>query len=389
LKPTIDIENLGFDQGAHLLIKRALQKIPAGSELIISGFDDNFPPQLSAWCRTEGHAVSFDGAKAIIVRGTADAGRWDQAQLTGPSVSETAQSSWGLAARGAKVEAGTPSFPFRHFQKFEVWSDNISELYSQALSAQWNPNEAIDWSVTKKHSDESEEAIVQIMTYLIENENLALIVPTRFLGQLHPHFREVQALMALQIADESRHVEVFTRRVHQYGHEPALSTVGGQASLKTILDEPDFSTAQFLLSVLGEGTFVNLLQFLAEVAPDPLTKQIAQLTARDESRHVAFGMGHLLYQLQTEPRLKEKLSAAVIHRHEHLAHTSGLNSEVFDALILLAAGDVTPSAIEKGYKRVQILMQEMAEGRRLRLTRLGFSPKDADHLANLHTRNFM
>ncbi len=389
MKPAIDIENLGFDQGAHLLIKRALQKIPAGRELIIIGFDDKWPPQLSAWCRAEGHSVSFDTSKAIIIRGSADSGRWEGAELAGPEVSETAMPFWGLAARGAKVEAGSPAFHFRLSQKSEVWTENIAELYSQAASAQWNPNEVIDWSVKKKHSDEMEEAIVQVMTYLIENENLALIVPTRFLGQLHPHFREVQALMALQIADESRHVEVFTRRVRQYGYEPSLSTVGGQASLKTILDEPDFSTAQFLLSVLGEGTFVNLLQFLAKVAPDPLTKQIAQLTARDENRHVAFGMSHLLYQLEKEPELRVKLSAAVVNRHEHLAQTSGLNSEVFDALILLAAGEFTPTAIAQGYKRVQNLLQEMADGRRLRLTRLGFSSKEADYLSNLHTRNFM
>lgn len=249
--------------------------------------------------------------------------------------------------------------------------------------------ESHDWSLPLKHSDELEEAIVQIMTYLIENENLALLVPVRFLGQLHPHFREVQALMAIQIADESRHVEVFTRRVRRHGHEPALSTAGGQASLKTLLDEPDFSTAQFLLSVLGEGTFVNLLQFLGAVAPDPLTRQIAQLTARDEIRHVAFGMSHLLHRLEQGPELRDRLAAAIIHRHEHLAHTSGLNSEVFDALILLAAGEVTPSAIAEGYKKVQTLLQEMADGRRLRLIRLGFSIKEAEHLSTLHTRNFM
>ena len=32
-----------------------------------------------------------------------------------------------------------------------------------------------------------------------------------------------------------------------------LSTAGGQASLKTLPDEPDFALASFLLSVLGEG----------------------------------------------------------------------------------------------------------------------------------------
>ena len=59
---------------------------------------------------------------------------------------------------------------------------------------------------------EVEEAVVQIMTYLVENETAALMVPARFLARLHPHFREVMALLSVQIADEARHIEVFTRR---------------------------------------------------------------------------------------------------------------------------------------------------------------------------------
>ena len=50
------------------------------------------------------------------------------------------------------------------------------------------------------------------MTYLVENEQAALIIPARLLSRLHPHFREVMQLLASQAADEARHVEVFTRR---------------------------------------------------------------------------------------------------------------------------------------------------------------------------------
>ena len=45
-----------------------------------------------------------------------------------------------------------------------------------------------------------EDALVQIMTYLVENEMAALIVPSRFLAQLHPHFREVMQVLAIQAA---------------------------------------------------------------------------------------------------------------------------------------------------------------------------------------------
>ena len=48
------------------------------------------------------------------------------------------------------------------------------------------------------------------MTYLVENEQAALVVPARFLARVHPHFREVLQLLAVQVADEARHIEVFT-----------------------------------------------------------------------------------------------------------------------------------------------------------------------------------
>ena len=394
--PIIDIEDLGLDAGAHLLIKHALAKVPIGGEVIVSGRAPGWEAQLSAWCRAQGHPVTFSADGAHITRNDIHAGRWRGATQTGhadaqqnSAVHEHPLACYGLAARGATVEAGTPEFAFRLSEKHEVWTDSAAELYAQAVAAQWDPDQAIDWNVPFDLPDEVEDAVVQVMTYMIENENAALVVPARFLGQLHPHFREIQALLAIQVADEARHIDVFTRRLRLRGREPALSTVGGQASLKTLLDEADFSVAGFLLSVLGEGTFVSLLNFLHAHAPDPVTRQIARLAARDEARHVAFGMAHLLRRLKHEPEFRTRLTNAVETRNDVLSGTSGLNEEVFDALILLAAGEFTPTAIAAGYARVQTLMTDMAEGRLGRLLRLGFEEKTAQRLAALHTRNFM
>lgn len=396
LKPIIDIKNLGFDMGAHLLIKLGLTDIAVGEDLEVVGTSPHWQSQLGAWCRGQGHAVRLANTngkeKAIVTRGHAETGRWHFADKGDEKlVCDRAESTWGLAARGATIEAGGPEFSFRLSKKIEVWADHAPKLYAQALAAQWDPEKAIDWSPTgyQQHSDLMETAIVQVFTYMIENENAALLVPARFLGQLHPHFREVQALLAIQVADEAKHIAVFTRRLHLYGKSPALSTAGGQASLKTLLDEPEFSIASFLLSVLGEGTFVDLLRFLHQYAPDPVAKSICLLASRDESRHVSFGMSHLRYQLERDSSLREALRSAVEARFEGLAKTSGLNAEVFDSLILIAAGDCTPEAIAIGYERIQILLSEMEIGRRSRLEKLGFTVSDATRLASLHTRNFM
>ncbi|SDY95611.1 P-aminobenzoate N-oxygenase AurF [Variovorax sp. YR634] len=395
--PTIDIESLGLDQGALLLIRRALAERPVGGELRVRGQSPDWRMHLEAWCRSQGHPLRFEATEeALVTRGPHAEGRWLGAQSTGAAQgdangapAEDAAPGWGLAARGATVEAGSPPFFFALHRRDEVWAATAGELYRQAAAAQWDPGTAIDWDAPFDLSPAVEAAVVQVMTYLIENENAALLVPARHLGQIHPHFREVLQLLALQCADEARHVEVFTRRATLRGHQPALSTAGGQASLRTLFDAPDFSVATFLLAVLGEGSFVNLLNFLHAHAPDPVTRQIARLTARDEARHVAFGMAHLEYRLSVQPDYQARLRNAIEVRYDTLASTAGLNEEVFDALVLLAAGELSPTAVARGHAAVQQLQRDMAAGRRSRLARLGFDRDEAQRLSELHTRNFM
>ncbi len=399
--PTIDIEDLGLDEGALFLIRRALADLQTGETLTVRGRAPNWERHLDSWRRHEGHAMATratpDGVtEVVLTRGPWAEDRWRGALATGQSQLEPgdlpaaeADAAWGLAARGATVEAGSPPIGFSLSTRDEIWAATAGELYRQAAAGQWDPQTAIDWDAPFDLPPVIEAAVAQVMTYLVENENAALIVPARHLGQVHPHYREVQQALALQCADEARHIEVFTRRLGLRGHAPMLSTAGGQASLHSLLRAPDFSTAAFLLSVLGEGSFINLLNFLHEHAPDPVTRQICRLAARDEARHVAFGMAHLEHRLAAQPGYLIRLQSAIEQRHEELTPTAGLNEEVFDALVLLAAGELTPPAVARGHLAVQRLKADMAAGRKARLLRLGFLSDEAQRLSDLHTRNFM
>ncbi len=234
-----------------------------------------------------------------------------------------------------------------------------------------------------------EAALVQIMTFLVENEQAALLVPARLLTQVHPHFREVVQLLAVQAADEARHVEVFTRRALLGGAPLGTSSVGGRASLATLLAEPDFALSSFLLSVLGEGTFLHLLTFLDRHAPDPVTRQVVRLAHADEARHVAFGIAHLAHQARADRGLLDRLRAAAERRHDALAGTAGLNIDVFDSLVVLASPEWSVAGIALGHARVQALARDMDAGRRHRLEHLGFPAAEAAEISALHTRNFM
>ena len=387
----VDLGGLGIDRGGHLLVDRALRRLRPGEALVVRGSAPELVVHLRAWCRDRGHRFRSEGPALVVERGTADEDRWAGAgRAGGPDrVAERAPAQWGLAARGARVEPGGPAFPFALHTREEVWTEAAAGIYRQAVANQWDPAAAVAWDAPFELPDEVEAAVVQVMTYLIENEHAALAVPARFLGQVHPHFREVVQVLAVQVADEARHIEVFTRRAGLRGAEPGLSTVGGQASLLTLFEEPDYAVAHFLLSVLGEGTFLPLLAFIEAHGPDPVTRRVTHLALADEARHVAFGMAHVEAVLAADPGLRSRLASAIRRRHDALAHTAGLNEEVFDALVLLAAGSWDPAAIERGYAAVLDLQREMQAGRRRRLVKLGFPPSEAADLAALHTRNFM
>jgi hypothetical protein len=396
----VDLSEVGFSEGGHLLVKRALRKAGAGHAITVSGPSVELEIDLRAWCRDEGHTLQIQPsqsnngrqrAHAVIVNGGAESKRWTGAQPAGQAdaVVSNPPRRWGLAARGATVEAGTPEFDFHLVAKAEVWADDAARLYAQAVAAQWDPATAIAWDTPFDLDNDVEDAVVQIMTYLIENETAALIIPSRFIAQLHPHFREVMQLLAIQAADEARHIEVFTRRGLLKRDRLGFSTIGGQSSLKTLLDEPDFAIASFLLSTLGEGTFLSLLWFIEQYAPDPVTASVVRLAAQDEARHVAFSIAHLAQHLSTDSGLRPRLAEAVRRRNDALRQTAGLNAEVFDALVLIAAGSWEPADVRLGQRRVMQLTHDMDEGRQKRLKRLGFTEAEATELSGLHTRNFM
>ncbi len=79
----IDIEDLGLDAGAHLLIKHGLAGVPVGGEILVTGSAPGWEAQLSAWCRAQGHPLAFVEGKARITRSDIHAGRWRGATQTG------------------------------------------------------------------------------------------------------------------------------------------------------------------------------------------------------------------------------------------------------------------------------------------------------------------
>ncbi len=169
------------------------------------------------------------------MKGGAGDRRWLGAERAGDAAgppAARADQAWGLAARGALVEAGGPPLGAHWSSASTCGPTSRRGCTPRRRASQWDPATAVDWTAPARRGPaEVERAVVQVMTYLVENEQAALMVPARLLAQLHPHFREVMQLLATQVADEARHVEVFTRRAllsggaarHLVGRRPGLA----------------------------------------------------------------------------------------------------------------------------------------------------------------------
>ncbi|HEY0709717.1 MAG TPA: ferritin-like domain-containing protein, partial [Polyangia bacterium] len=204
----------------------------------------------------------------------------------------------------------------------------------------------------------------------------------------HPAYAEVAMLLAVQLADEARHIDVFLKRAWLLGHGLGQSSAGTALSLRTLLAYDDFTEASFMLSVLGEGTFLDLLRFVEEHAPDEATRVIAQRTRFDEARHVRFGLCHVRHALDTEPALALRLEDAV-RRRAAVMNAEGIPTPVQDAFTILAARGDDPGSVARGHEAFRALLETMHGNRKRRLVAAGFPAEQAERLSALHTPNFM
>lgn len=406
--------SLGVGTGLLMLLREALEKLPAGAVVAVRTSDSGAEHDLPAWCRIMAHsylgAESAGGTavhyfrKSLIAPIAEPKPDWGirlplrpDGELRTPDwmvgrvgeVPEQAVTTTGFAPRGAIVEASAPPFDFSINLREQVWATEIAELYEQATANQWDASRDIAWHQLQPLPEPLERAVCQIMTFLVENEYSALYVPARFVPRINPQFNEVVLFLCTQMMDEARHIEAFTKRALANGGGLQYSAASTQLSLKTLFDQHDFTTASFLLSVLGEGTFLDLLRFIEEYAPDPVTAEVCRKARADEVRHVHFGMAHVRYYLHRDPPHYNELLAAVRQRATFMSAVTEVSPRVQEALAVLAAGGLDPERLGAGVQQVRTLLEQMHLHRLQRLQATGFSPAQAEEISRLHTPNFM
>jgi hypothetical protein len=107
---------------------------------------------------------------------------------------------------------------------------------------------------------------------------------------------------ATQVVDEARHVEVFHRYIQRldqvYPIDPTL-----QAVINAILEADLWQMKCVGMQVIVEGLAMGSFKNMKRGTRDPLLKEIVELTAQDEARHVSYG---LIYMRDELPKMEEK-----------------------------------------------------------------------------------
>lgn len=414
ITPATVVHGGNLDVGGVLMaVRNAINRLQAGEVLELVSTGAGLRDDLTAWCRlTQNEMLAeLDGGSRTryLIRKGAGAARWDQPDwgirlplrqgraidmrdwFAGRAglVPEEAPTYFGFVPRGAVPELGMPDYPYILNRKADVWADNIADLYEQAKAQQWNATTDIPWQQLQPLPDDLERAVCQLMTFLAENEYAALYIPAKFLPRINAQYVEPVLFLATIINDEARHIEAFTKRALANGGGLQYAAALTEWSLHSLLVQEDYFRSSFLLHVLGEGTFLDLLEFIERHAPDPVTAEVVRRARLDEGRHVAYGVAHVRGHLQREPAKADDLVAAAEERSAVLQATTGANPMVLEALAVLAGGGARPDQMGQGLRAVRALYQDMHQYRVRRMMQIGLDRKTAEKISELHTPNFM
>ncbi|MEA1671955.1 hypothetical protein [Nitrospirillum sp. BR 11163] len=169
-------------------------------------------------------------------------------------------------------------------------------LYEKARSkSTWRPDVDIDWekpSILKGNKRELAHKIACTGTY---TEEIGLFVCARLLQEIDD--LPARYALALQISDEAKHSEVFTRYIHvNFGEEPPPPT----ESIKKISD--DLSSirtpeALFFVHTALEGFASDQFSFLMRAFRGDTLHDIYKYVLKDEVRHINLGIEYLVFAL--------------------------------------------------------------------------------------------
>ena len=198
--------------------------------------------------------------------------------------------------------------------EYQDGRESLLSLYEKGKIKQWNASDRIDWSQEldpenpEQMPDESmpifgsepyqrmtEKEKVEARTHFqawplsqfMHGEQGALICTAKIVQQVP--FMDAKFYGATQVVDEARHVEAYSRLLHEkfelaYPITPTLRNL-----LQDVLNDSRWDMTYLGLQVLIEGLALAAFASIRDNAQNPLAASVNAYVMQDEARHVAFG----------------------------------------------------------------------------------------------------
>lgn len=211
---------------------------------------------------------------------------------------------WSLPAAGPTI------FDF----DYTDGRDQLLRLYDKGTRRQWVASDRIDWTVDvdfenpigvpdesillfgtrwwekmnpRERGEVRRNQVSWQFSQFLHGEQGALMCASKIVNTVPTIDAKFYA--ATQVIDEARHVEVFSR----YLHEKLELVYPLNSNLKSLLDDAltdsRWDMTYLAMQVLIEGLALAAFGLIRNNATDPLAKSINAYVMQDEARHVMFG----------------------------------------------------------------------------------------------------
>ncbi|WP_088279762.1 ferritin-like domain-containing protein [Ideonella sp. A 288] len=228
--------------------------------------------------------------------------------------------------------------------------DRLLRLYDKAKRDQWDQATRIDWSTdldpenpmqlddrmisihgtelwnkldNKQKAHVRRHAQAWNVSQLMHGEQGALIATARIV-QMAPDM-DAKFYAATQVMDEARHVESYSRLLHEKFELAYPMTTPLKTLLEQGLSDSRWDFVYLCMQVLIEGLALAAFQRLRDYSKNPLAVAVNAYVMQDEARHVAFG------RIALQDFYKELTDHERAEREEFLVEGCYLMRDRFDA----------------------------------------------------------
>ncbi|GGP32551.1 hypothetical protein GCM10018980_73060 [Streptomyces capoamus] len=266
-------------------------------------------------------------------------------------------------------------------RKNRIWS-----LYEKNKNAQWNAATDIDWTPKVRFGEPLNDAesaglasfvvgegspvpkellnqfrweyLAWMISQFLHGEQGALVTTARLVETVPD--MEAKIYAASQVADEARHVEAYAKYIDEKLGTSYPINPGLKALLRDLLQESEWDIVYLGMQVIVEGLALAATRLASTGFGDPIITSITRMIARDEARHIGFGVVSLTGMYDEMTSAEQSVREDFLLESVHLMSRRFLLREVWERMELDVERGVTFAMNDPmmfGYR--QLLFQQV------------------------------